>query len=86
MPTPRDSPGVSDHVDPQPPTPAEEVARRQRLRLVALAGALAANFDIAHLQSHSSVALPTRLYLERSGGRYFAVYKEDAPANSDTGG
>lgn len=39
-------------------------------------------FDIAHLRSHSSVALPTRLYYEKSGGRYFARYKEDAPANS----
>jgi hypothetical protein len=40
------------------------------------------NFDIAHLQSHSAVALPTRIYYEKDGGTYYAVYKEDAPANS----
>ena len=39
-------------------------------------------FDIAHMQSHSSVALPTRIYFERSAGRYFARFKDDAPANS----
>jgi hypothetical protein len=42
----------------------------------------AANFDIAHMQSHSSVALPTRLYYERDGDRLLAKYKEDAPVNS----
>ena len=42
-------------------------------------------FDIAHLKSHSSIALPTRIYYEKSGGQYFARYKEDAPANSQTG-
>lgn len=41
-----------------------------------------ANFDVAHLRSHSSIGLPTRVYFEREGGRYFAVFKEDAPANS----
>lgn len=41
-----------------------------------------ANFDVAHLRSHSSIGLPTRVYFERDGDRYFAVYKEDAPANS----
>jgi hypothetical protein len=40
------------------------------------------NFDIAHLQSHSAVALPTRIYYEKDGDTYYAVYKEDAPANS----
>ena len=40
------------------------------------------HFDIAHLRSHSSIALPTRLFYEREGGSLFAVYKEDAPANS----
>jgi hypothetical protein len=40
------------------------------------------HFDIAHLRSHSSIALPTRLYYERDGDTYVAVYKEDAPANS----
>jgi len=40
------------------------------------------NFDIAHLQSHSSVAIPTRIYYRKQGGTLFAVYKEDAPANS----
>ena len=40
------------------------------------------NFDIAHLRSHSSIGLPTRIfYLEENGKRY-AVYKVDAPANS----
>jgi hypothetical protein len=40
------------------------------------------NFDLAHLRSHSSIGLPTRLfYLEEDGKRY-AVYKVDAPANS----
>lgn len=42
----------------------------------------AGHFDIAHLRSHSSIALPTRLYYERDGDTYYAVYKEDAPANS----
>ena len=40
-------------------------------------------FDLAHIQSHSSIALPTRIYYERAGGRYYARFKEDAPANSD---
>jgi hypothetical protein len=40
------------------------------------------NFDIAHLQSHSSVAIPTRIYYRKEGGTYYAVYKEDAPVNS----
>ncbi len=42
-------------------------------------------FDIAHMQSHSSVALPTRIYYERSAGRRYARFKEDAPANSKDG-
>jgi hypothetical protein len=40
------------------------------------------NFDIAHLQSHSSVGIPTRLYFREDGGTLYAVYKEDAPVNS----
>jgi hypothetical protein len=40
------------------------------------------NFDIAHLQSHSSVGIPTRIYYEEDGGTKYAVYKEDAPVNS----
>lgn len=40
------------------------------------------HFDLAHLRSHSSIALPTRLFYERDGDTYYAVYKEDAPANS----
>lgn len=40
------------------------------------------NFDLAHLQSHSAVALPTRIYYEKDGDTYYAVFKEDAPANS----
>lgn len=40
------------------------------------------NFDIAHLQSHSSIGIPTRIYYEEEGGARYAVYKEDAPANS----
>ncbi|MCW2960131.1 MAG: hypothetical protein JWM90_518 [Thermoleophilia bacterium] len=42
----------------------------------------ASHFDLAHLRSHSSIALPTRLFYERDGDELFAVYKEDAPANS----
>lgn len=42
----------------------------------------APNFDLAHLRSHSSVGIPTRIhYLER-GGRLLAVYKSDAPVNT----
>lgn len=40
------------------------------------------NFDIAHLQSHSSVGIPTRLFYEEEGGVKYAVYKEDAPVNA----
>lgn len=42
----------------------------------------ASNFDIAHMQSHSAVALPTRIYYEREGETLLAKYKEDAPVNS----
>lgn len=45
----------------------------------------AGHFDLAHLRSHSSIALPTRLYYERDGDTLYAVYKEDAPANSSDG-
>jgi hypothetical protein len=38
-------------------------------------------FDIAHMQSHSSVAVPTRIYFETVDGKYFARFKEDAPVN-----
>jgi hypothetical protein len=44
------------------------------------------NFDVAHLRSHSSIGLPTRLYYLEEGGKYFAVYKTDAPANSSRRG
>ena len=40
------------------------------------------NFDIAHLQSHSSVGIPTRIYYDEEGTTRYAVYKEDAPVNS----
>lgn len=40
-------------------------------------------FDIAHLQSHSAVALPVRIYYRRSGARYLARYADDAPVNSE---
>ena len=40
------------------------------------------NFDIAHLQSHSSVGIPTRIYYEEQRGTKYALYKEDAPVNS----
>lgn len=43
-----------------------------------------ANFDIAHMQSHSSVALPTRIYYEKQGDVLYARYKEDAPVNSQS--
>jgi len=39
-------------------------------------------FDIAHLRSHSSIGLPTRLFYLEENGRRYAVYKQDAPANS----
>ena len=41
------------------------------------------NFDIAHLQSHSSVGIPTRIYYEEDGDTKYALYKEDAPLNSE---
>lgn len=41
----------------------------------------AKNFDLAHLRSHSSVAIPTRIYYLKRDGEYLAVYKTDAPAN-----
>ena len=42
------------------------------------------NFDLAHLQSHSSVAIPTRIYYRKDGSTYYAVFKDDAPVNSQT--
>lgn len=39
-------------------------------------------FDVVHLRAHASIGLPARLYYEREGGKLWAVYKEDAPANS----
>jgi hypothetical protein len=39
------------------------------------------NFDLAHLRSHSSVAIPTRIFYRKDGDAYVAVYKQDAPAN-----
>lgn len=43
-------------------------------------------FDVVHLRAHSSIGLPTRIYYERDGDRLWAVYKEDAPANSGGAG
>lgn len=43
-------------------------------------------FDVVHLRAHSSIGLPTRVYFEKDGDTYWAVYKEDAPANSADGG
>lgn len=43
-------------------------------------------FDVVHLRAHSSIGLPTRIYYERDGERLWAVYKEDAPANSGADG
>lgn len=40
------------------------------------------NFDVAHLRSHSSVGIPTRIYYLEQDGRRLAVYKEDAPVNT----
>lgn len=40
-----------------------------------------ANFDLAHLRSHSSVGIPTRIYFIERDGQRLAVYKADAPAN-----
>jgi hypothetical protein len=39
------------------------------------------NFDMAHLRSHSSVGIPTRVYYIEQNGQFLAVYKADAPAN-----
>ena len=43
----------------------------------------AGNFDLAHLRSHSSVGIPTRIYYldQQQDGAWVAVYKADAPAN-----
>lgn len=44
-------------------------------------------FDVVHLRAHSSIGLPTRVFYEQEGDTYWAVYKEDAPANNaDEGG
>lgn len=40
------------------------------------------NFDQAHLRSHSSVGIPTRIYYLEQDGKRLAVYKEDAPVNN----
>ncbi|NQU37872.1 MAG: hypothetical protein HQ526_09810 [Actinobacteria bacterium] len=42
-------------------------------------------FDVVHLRAHSSIGLPTRLFYEKDGDTLWAVYKEDAPANSAGG-
>ena len=44
----------------------------------------AGNFDLAHMRSHSSVGIPTRIYYldEQQDGSWVAVYKADAPVNS----
>ena len=39
-------------------------------------------FDVVHLRAHSSIGLPTRLFYEQEGDTLWAVYKQDAPANS----
>lgn len=48
----------------------------------------AANFDLAHMRSHSSVGIPTRIYYldQKQDGAYIAVYKGDAPANGSASG
>jgi hypothetical protein len=43
------------------------------------------SFDLAHLRSHSSVGLPTRIFYLKEGEQYIAVYKADAPANNAGG-
>jgi hypothetical protein len=40
------------------------------------------NFDFAHMRSHSSVGIPTRIYYRKDGEILVAVYKADAPANT----
>lgn len=42
----------------------------------------ARSFDIVHLRAHAALAIPTRIYYARSGSRLFALWKEDAPENS----
>lgn len=39
-------------------------------------------FDLAHLRSHASVGIPTRIYYLEREGALVAVYKSDAPVNS----
>ncbi len=39
-------------------------------------------FDVVHLRAHSAIGLPTRLFYEQDGDTLWAVYKQDAPANS----
>ena len=39
-------------------------------------------FDLAHLRSHSSIGLPTRIFYEEDDGTLYAVFKEDAPVNT----
>ena len=51
-----------------------------------LRDAYRANFDLAHLRSHSSVAIPTRVFYRKDGETYVAVYKTDAPANTASSG
>jgi hypothetical protein len=59
-------------------------AGNQEMEFVIRAADLS-NFDIAHMQSHSAVALPTRIYYEEQNGVLYARYKEDAPVNTQSG-
>lgn len=38
-------------------------------------------FDLAHIRTHSSLPIPTRIFYERDGDTYLAVLKSDAPLN-----
>lgn len=61
--------------------PFEAVDGKDRLVFV-IRDADADQFDLAHLRSHSSIGLPTRLFYEEQDGTLYAVYKEDAPVNT----
>lgn len=61
--------------------PFEEVGGSDRLEFT-IREQDADQFDLAHLRSHSSIGLPTRLFYEEVDGTLYAVYKEDAPVNT----
>lgn len=65
---------------------AYESVRGERRLTLRVRDASLRYFDVVHLRAHSSIGLPTRIYYEDDGEQLWAVYKEDAPANSGGGG